>query len=181
MNNINFTGTYVAPATIYKNKEPIKAAIVRIDKSDLDSLAKVVDRWDTDLSDKIVNNLYYKDLPSYKKIFAISTQRGGYQNLDDTKVQGLFQVVDDKSKYTLQYLEVNPEHQHSARQSNPNKLSDRGKACINFIKSTFTKEKEGNLQTESEFLIVYDSVYTLNEDTAPVVQEIFELYSKSWG
>ncbi len=158
MNNINFTGTYVAPATIYKNKEPIKAAIVRIDKSDLDSLAKVVDRWDTDLSDKIVNNLYYKDLPSYKKIFAISTQRGGYQNLDDTKVQGLFQVVDDKSKYTLQYLEVNPEHQHSARQSNPNKLSDIGKACINFIKSTFAKEKETDLYALEEAKPFYEKI-----------------------
>ena len=35
-------------------------------------------------------------------------------------------------------------------------------------KRKITKEKEGNLQTESEFLIVYDSVYALNEDTAPV-------------
>ena len=44
MNNISFKATYVAPATIYKKGEPVKATIVKVDKSDLKSLAKVLKR-----------------------------------------------------------------------------------------------------------------------------------------
>lgn len=160
MNNINFTGTYIAPATIYKNKEPIKAAIVKVDKNDLKSLARVVDRWDTDLSDKIVNNLYYKEIPTGVKIYALSSQRGGYQNLEDSKVHALFEMVDGKSKYTLQYLEVDPQHQYGKNISKPNKnkLSSVGKACIDFIKSTFAKEKETDLFALEEAKPFYEKI-----------------------
>ena len=41
-------------------------------------------------------------------------------------------------------------------------------------KRKITKEKDGNLQTESEFVVVYDEVYTLIEDAAPYQQsEVF--------
>ena len=160
MNNVSFTGTYVSPATIYKKGEPVKAAIVKVDKSDLKSLAKVVDRWDTELSDMIVNNLYYKEVPKHKNLYALSSQRGDYQHLDDKKIHALFEVDDLKSKYTLQYLEVDPQHQHStnALKANPNRLSAVGKACHDFIKRTFAKEKLTDLFSLEEAKGFYESL-----------------------
>lgn len=159
MNNISFKGTYVSPATIYKKGEPVRAAIVKVDKSDLKSLAKVVDRWDTDLSDKIVNNLYYNEVPKYKNLYALSSQIGDYQKLDDKKVHALFEVDDLPKKYVLQYIEVDPKHQcgKNKLKRNPNRLSAVGTACLNFIKSKFAPKKITELYALEEAKPFYEA------------------------
>ncbi len=159
MNNISFKATYVAPATIYKKGEPVKATIVKVDKSDLKSLAKVVDRWDTELSDMIVNNLYYKEVPKYKNLYALSSQRCDYHSLDDKKVHALFEVDDFPERYILQYLEVDPKHQcgKNKKHKNPDRLSAIGTACLDFIKAKFAPKKTTELYALEDAKPFYDT------------------------
>ncbi len=146
MNNISFTGTYVKPAKVFKNGEQLRAAIIELDKRDVKSVQKVTDKWDSHLTDLMCAKFYQPDNYKNARFFAVSTQDADYQKVNPSKVLALFEVDDNKTVYTLQYLDVHPKHRR-----NPNLIGKRkgiskiGEACIDFIRNRFATKKETEL------------------------------------
>ena len=147
MNNVNFTGTYIRPATVYKNSEPVRAAVIELGKSDVKSVQRVADRWDSWITNLITAKFYEPQMPKDKKFYALSTQSSDFQKVKPSEVLAFFEVDDNGAKYTLEYLDVNPRYR-----KNPNivgkkrkGISKIGQACVEFVRSKFATKKETDL------------------------------------
>ena len=147
MNNINFTGTYIKPATVYKGGEKVHATVIELDKRDVKAVGKIVDKWDTWITNLIYAKFFKDPYPKEEKFFAISTQTSNFQKVEPAKVLALFNVRDDKTKYTLDYIEVKPNSQFNPLKSNKKRtgFSQVGKACYDFVKEKFASKKETDL------------------------------------
>lgn len=159
MNNISFTGTYVRSAKVYKNSEAIRAAIIELDKRDVRSVQRVTDKWDSHLTDLMCAKFYQPDKYKNARFFAISTQDADYQKVNPSKVLGLFEVDDNKTVYTLQYLDVHPRYRRDPNSSAKRKgITKIGEACIDFVRNRFATKKETELYALEEAKPFYDKV-----------------------
>jgi hypothetical protein len=137
-NNINFTSNFAKSARIIKDNKEIPAVILELEKSDVKEVQRVVDKWDTGLSDLISRNFYYNSFPKDKRIFSLSTQTTNFRKLDSSKAEALFELTDEGDRYLFNYLDVNPKHKYNQITKSKRKgLKQIGRACIDFVKSKF--------------------------------------------
>lgn len=126
MNNISFTGTYIKPATVYKNSEPVRAAVIELGRNDVKSVQKVADKWDSWLTNLMCAKFYEPEKHTNARFFAISTQENDFQKVNPSKVLALFEVDDKKALYRMEYLDVNPKYR-----KNPNSMDKKRKGLSN--------------------------------------------------
>lgn len=160
MNNISFTGTYIKPATVYKNSEPVFASVIELGKNDTKSVQKVADKWDSWLTNLMCAKFYQPEKLKNTRFFALSTQNSDFQKVNPSKVLALFEVDDNGAKYTMEYLDVHPRYR-----KNPNIINEKrkgitkiGEACIKFIREKFATKKETDLYAIDDAKQFYEKV-----------------------
>lgn len=159
MNNVSFTGTYIRPATVYKNAEPVRANIIELGKSDLKSVQSLADKWDSWLTNLMCAKFYEPEKYKNARFFAISTQDCDFQKVKPSKVLAMFEVDDNGAKYTMEYLDVHPKHRKKPDAIGKRKgISKIGEACINFIRERFASKKETDLYSVDDAKPFYEKV-----------------------
>ena len=154
MNQISFTARFVKNTTVkkldkatgdYKDK---KVAIVELDQKDekdLDSLSKISKNWN--INGGVFVGCIYGDAKKNKlpedvikeHYYAITTQRGGYKNLNPKKVLGLNMFSEMNAPYDdLTWLETKPTT--SVKISSARKYKNIGSAMIDFLTKEYSQK-----------------------------------------
>ena len=160
MNNVSFTGTYIRPATVYKNSEPVRTAVIELGHNDIKSVQSLANKWDSWLTNLMCAKFYEPEKHKNARFFAISTQENNFQKVNPSKILAMFEVDDNKTKYTMEYLDVHPKYR-----KNPNIVNEKrkgitkiGDACIKFIRERFATKKETDLYAVDSAKPFYEKV-----------------------
>lgn len=160
MNNVSFTGTYIRPTTVYKNNEPIRAAVIELGRNDIRSVQSLANKWDSWLTDIMCAKFYQPERLKNAQFFVVSTQENDFHKVNPSKVLAMFEVDDKGSKYTMEFLDVHPKYR-----KNPNDTTQKrkgitkiGDACIKFIREKFATKKETDLYSVDDAKPFYEKV-----------------------
>lgn len=149
LNSISFTGKYLQTKTI-KRKTPekifqdCKAKFVELDSdcpNDIDTLSSVNYSWDNgrtflaDINEEFRDCREFENPSSFKRFFAITTQKSDVENLKPKKVLGVAEVfLGNTENVVLKYLQVDPKNNMQCKESG---LKGIGTAIIDGIKEVF--------------------------------------------
>ena len=135
INNVNnatsFKASYIDKINIQKwnNKNkyvPYQANLVELNLSDLKVLEEINKKWKNNwLCDEFIN--WAKSLHNYSdRLFALTTQKENFENLQSDEVLGLMNIDLHKRKSELNYIETKP--------ANPD-YNKVGSSLINYAKT----------------------------------------------
>lgn len=159
MNNVSFTGTYLRPATVYKNSEPVRTAVIELGRNDLRSVQSVANKWDSWLTDIMCARFYQPERHKNARFFAVSTQENDFQKVNPSKVLAMFEVDDKGTRYTMEYLDVNPKYRRNPDSNKKRKgFTKIGDACIKFIREKFANKKETDLYSIDDAKPFYEKI-----------------------
>lgn len=125
----------------YKNM-PVRLVELEVDSDlDLEALAKVKENWkDGDVYAQDVHmcfEQYHNNIRpnTSEKFYALTSQYGGYENLDGNKILGVAQVYKESGNAVeIEFLQTNPQYKYGIENR---KVKHIGKAITQSLKEIF--------------------------------------------
>lgn len=120
--NTSFGAKFIRPAKVKKlshnlnNYVGVNSSFIQIDTdniNDVKAISNIAKYWENELYasniDFTVKTLNKKGKDETRKVFAITTQETGFENLSDEKILGLTEIEKLTQGVNVMYLQVNPD------------------------------------------------------------------------
>ena len=148
MNQISFSGHYIAPVNILKktvkeNFIPCNASFVKLDtlnKGDIFALKEIDDEWPNSFADIIytdAKSFYEKEEQSkFHHFFVVTAQVADFQKIISDKILAVTEIsaFPSSKKIDIEALQVHPQHNYWSQERNYKRV---GSAFLDVIKQVF--------------------------------------------
>lgn len=149
MDSINFTANRIKsvkiPKKFYTRYIPSSVSLVEMDvlnKNDIDAIYQTTQKWDSSFTvftyDDMRKVSDKKQLIPYLHVYALTTQRSGFDKLKTKNILGVAEVVENYNDGNkVEVLQTKPLYIKSSENKKP-KFKHIGKALISYVKEKFS-------------------------------------------